>query len=95
MSSRTFRGYVRPDGRVGTRNYVAVVSTVNCSASTSKYISRRVTPDILGQFPNIDGVIPLTHKTGCGMAEEFPGEILELVAFTESAWQQKHKGFDW
>ncbi len=70
VSSRTFRGYVRPDGRVGTRNYVAVVSTVNCSASTSKYIAQRVTPDILGQFPNIDGVIPLTHKTGCGMAED-------------------------
>lgn len=70
ISSRTFRGYVRPDGRVGTRNYVAVVSTVNCSASTSKYIAHRVTPDILAEFPNIDGVIPLTHKTGCGMAED-------------------------
>jgi altronate hydrolase len=64
---RTFRGYVRADGRVGTRNYVAVISTVNCSASTSKYITARMTPEILRDYPNIDGVIPITHKGGCAI----------------------------
>jgi len=68
--ARTFKGYVRPDGRVGTRNYIAIISTVNCSASASKYIARRVTDDLLKKYPNVDGVIPLTHKTGCGMAYE-------------------------
>ena len=67
---RTFRGYLRRDGRVGTRNYLAVISTVNCSASTSKYICREITPEILEEYPNVDGVLPLTHKGGCGMQED-------------------------
>ena len=58
---------MRADGRVGTRNYVAVISTVNCSASTSKYITARMTPEILRDYPNIDGVIPITHKGGCAI----------------------------
>lgn len=69
---RTFRGYVRPDGRVGTRNYVAVISTVNCSASTSKYITARMTREVLRDFPNIDGVIPITHKGGCAIPFDGP-----------------------
>ena len=70
---RTFQGYVREDGRVGTRNYLAVISTVNCSASTNKYIvSRLQASGVLDQFPNVDGVLPLTHKTGCGMAYDSP-----------------------
>jgi altronate hydrolase len=64
---RTFEGYVRGDGRVGTRNYIAIISTVNCSASTSKYIAQRVTNEVLRDFPNVDGVIPITHKGGCGL----------------------------
>ena len=63
----TFQGYLRPDGRAGTRNYVAVISTVNCSASTSRYICERFPEEILREYPNIDGILPLTHKTGCGM----------------------------
>jgi len=69
---RTFKGYLRRDGRVGTRNYLAVISTVNCSASTSKYICREITPEILEDYPNVDGVLPLTHKGGCGMQEDGP-----------------------
>ncbi|HLU47016.1 MAG TPA: UxaA family hydrolase, partial [Planctomycetota bacterium] len=69
---RTFRGYLRPDGRAGTRNYVAVVSTVNCSASTSRLISERFPREILAKFPNVDGILPITHKTGCGM--QYGGE---------------------
>ena len=66
---RTFQGYRRADGRAGTRNYLAIVSTVNCSASTSKYIVETLKErGVLENFPNVDGVIPLTHKTGCGMA---------------------------
>ena len=69
---RTFDGYLRPDGRVGTRNYLAVISTVNCSASTSKYICQSLPDGVLEQFPNVDGVLPLTHKGGCGMQEDGP-----------------------
>jgi altronate hydrolase len=66
--TRTFQGYLRPDGRVGTRNYIAVISTVNCSASTSKYIAERFRGDAWRRdFPNVDGVFAITHKGGCGL----------------------------
>lgn len=70
VTERTFKGYLRPDGRVGTRNYLGVISTVNCSASTSKYICQRISEETLDGFPNVDGVLPLTHKGGCGMQED-------------------------
>jgi altronate hydrolase len=63
----TFMGYVRPDGRVATRNYIGVISTVNCSASVSKYVAAHFTPERLAAFPNVDGVVPITHSVGCGM----------------------------
>jgi altronate hydrolase len=62
---RTFMGYRRPDGRSATRNYVAVVSTVNCSATSSNYIVDAFDDEILAQYPHIDGVIALSHKSGC------------------------------
>ena len=63
----TFQGYVRPDGRVGTRNYLAVLTSVNCSATAAKMIARRVEASgILDDHPNVDGVCPLTHTLGCG-----------------------------
>ena len=65
---RHFQGYDRGDGRFGTRNYIAIISTVNCSASTSKYISDKIRVlDLLKQYPQVDGVIPITHKAGCAM----------------------------
>ena len=68
---RTFQGYLRPDGRVGTRNYIAVISTVNCSASTSRYITARFQDNAWKrEFPNVDGVFAVTHKGGCGMQFE-------------------------
>ncbi len=75
---RTFLGYDRgpdrPDHRrYGTRNYLAIISTVNCSASTSKYIAERVRAlGVLKDFPNVDGVLPIVHRQGCGMQYEGP-----------------------
>ena len=63
---RTFDGYKRADGRVGTRNYVAIVSTVNCSASVSRFVEERFR-DVQRDYPNVDGVLAITHKSGCGM----------------------------
>jgi altronate hydrolase len=63
---RSFKGYRRSDGRAGTRNYVAVISSVNCSASVSRYVSDHFRGGALREFPNVDGVIALTHKGGCG-----------------------------
>jgi altronate hydrolase len=69
---RTWMGYdrgpERGDFRYGTRNYIAIISTVNCSASTSKYVSEKFkTTDLLRQYPNVDGVVAITHKAGCAM----------------------------
>jgi altronate hydrolase len=65
---RYWMGYDRGDGRHGTRNYIAIISTVNCSASTSKYISERFrAADLLKQYPNVDGIVAITHKGGCAM----------------------------
>lgn len=63
----TFLGYRRADGRAATRNYIGIVTTVNCSAATSRMIAARLAP-LLEGYPNIDGVVPLTHGGGCGMA---------------------------
>jgi altronate hydrolase len=62
---RTFLGYRRDDGRVGTRNTVAIISTVNCSAHTAREIARHFTPERLADFPNVDSVFALTHSSGC------------------------------
>jgi altronate hydrolase len=75
---RTFDGIVRLDGRVATRNYIGVLSTVNCSATVAKQIVRRTEDEIAQMHPDgVDGVVALTHGTGCGMADSGPGwEVL-------------------
>jgi altronate hydrolase len=69
---RTFRGIRRPDGRVGTRNYIAVLTTVNCSATVAKQIARRFEPG-MEELPGIDGVVAITHASGCGLESSGPG----------------------
>lgn len=70
---RTFLGFDRGNGRWGTRNYLALISTVNCSASTSKYIAEKLrTRGVLDGFSNVDGVVPITHKSGCAMQDGGP-----------------------
>jgi arabinonate dehydratase len=62
----TFLGFVRPDGRVATRNYIGVVSTVNCSATVTKLVVEHFSrPGMLDAYPNVDGVVPITHSFGC------------------------------
>ena len=85
IEGRTFLGYRRPDGRAATRNYIAIVSTVNCSATTSKYVAQALTGghngrSLLADFPNIDGIIALVHKGGCAM--QYGGEDHQQLART-------------
>ena len=76
----TFRGIVRPDGRVGTRNYAGILTTVNCSATVARRIAAHFTPEVLSAYPNVDGVVAITHGTGCGMAEHGePADLLRRV----------------
>jgi altronate hydrolase len=77
---RTFMGFARPDGQVGTRNYIGVVSSVNCSASVSNHVRDHFrTEPFRRDFPNMDGVVAFTHKTGCGMDAGEPREALQRV----------------
>ena len=64
---RTFMGFARPDGPVGTRNFLSLVSTVNCSADTVHLIARKLREEALADFPNVDGVVAVSHPSGCGM----------------------------
>ncbi len=80
VDARTFQGFLRPGGKVGTRNYLAIISTVNCSASVSRYIKERFRDeDLRRDFPNVDGVIALTHKVGCGIPAAESLKLLERV----------------
>ena len=64
---RTFDGYHRADGRIGTRNHVAILTSVNCSASTAKMIADQFRGPALDAYGNVDGVLALTHGSGCGL----------------------------
>ena len=70
---RMFKGFKRKNGKVGTRNYIGVLTSVNCSATAAKYIADSVSPQLLQEYPNVDGVVALTHSTGCGMADSGDG----------------------
>ena len=76
----TFEGIVRADGRVATRNYIGILSTVNCSATVARGIADHFTRERLAAFPNVDGVVALTHGSGCGMDTQ--GEGMKLLRRT-------------
>lgn len=71
---RSFMGYHRADGRVGTRNYLGILTSVNCSGSVARFIAEAVERQgWLADFPNIDGIMPIVHGTGCGMSGKDEG----------------------
>ncbi len=74
VEAARFMGYRRANGQVGTRNYIAVCATVNCSATVIRRAAEEVNASgVLRDYPNIDGVVAFAHGTGCGMASEGPG----------------------
>lgn len=75
--SARFNGYLRTDGRVGTRNYLAVLIVGNCAATAARKVAAAFTPKRLAAFPNVDGVVPFIHELGCGM--EKSGEPMDLL----------------
>ncbi|MFD1696162.1 UxaA family hydrolase [Roseibium aestuarii] len=71
---RTFLGYHRPTGKVGTRNYIGILTSVNCSGSVAKFIAEAAQKSgLLDEYPNVDGVVPIVHGTGCGMSGKDEG----------------------
>lgn len=69
----TFMGFRRPNGKVGTRNFIGIVTSVNCSATAARMIANAFGPDELAAYPNVDGVVAFVHGTGCGMAGDGDG----------------------
>lgn len=90
----TFQGIVRADGRVATRNYIGVLTSVNCSATAARaiadYFRRDIRPEALADFPNVDGVVALTHGMGCATASD--GEELHVLRRTLGGYA-KHPNF--
>ena len=78
----TFMGFRRTSGRVGTRNYIAIVTSVNCSATAARKIADAFGPDELAEYPNVDGVVAFVHGTGCGMADSGDG----FAALQRTMW---------
>ena len=76
----TFQGFVRDDGRVGTRNYLGVIASVNCSATVCRHIADSFSPTAMADYPQVDGVVAITHGSGCGMGGN--GEGLDLLQRT-------------
>jgi len=77
-----FHGFRRPSGRAGTRNYIGILTSVNCSASVARFMAEAVNRSgVLDDYPHIDGVIPFVHGTGCGMAEK--GEGIAVLQRTQ------------
>jgi altronate hydrolase len=86
----TFMGIVRPDGRVATRNYIGILSTVNCSATVARGVADHFAREGLAAFPNVDGVVALTHGSGCGM--DTGGEGMQLLRRTLGGYA-RHANF--
>lgn len=69
LAPREFMGFHRTDGQVGTRNYIGILTSVNCSGSVARFIAEAAEKDpVLSAMPNIDGFVPIVHSTGCGMS---------------------------
>jgi len=89
-----FMGIVRPDGRVATRNYIGVLTSVNCSATVARAIADHfrtdIHPEALANYPNIDGVVALTHGAGC--ATDSSGEPLQILRRTLGGYA-RHANF--
>ena len=78
---KSFMGFKRADGRVATRNYIGVLTSVNCSATVARHIAEAAQKTgLLDGFSNVDGIVPITHHSGCGMASD--GEYFDLLSRT-------------
>ena len=90
----TFLGIRRPDGRIATRNYIGILTSVNCSATVARAIAdhfrRDIHPEALADYPNVDGVVALTHGQGCAVDSE--GEALALIRRTLAGYA-RHPNF--
>ncbi|WFU75779.1 galactarate dehydratase [Bradyrhizobium sp. CB2312] len=74
----TFEGFRNPDGSVGTKNILAISSSVQCVKGTMEYAVKRIRAELLPKYPNVDDVVPLTHAYGCGVAITAPDAVVPI-----------------
>lgn len=84
QTPETFLGYVRPTGKVATRNYIGIFAMSNCAATVTRRIADYFTPERLADYPQIDGVVPFVISSGCGM--ESSGEPMDCLRRTISGY---------
>ncbi|WP_128000847.1 galactarate dehydratase [Piscinibacter defluvii] len=78
LEGYTFEGYRNPDGSVGTRNLLAITTTVQCVAGVVAHALQRIRDELLPQYPNVDGVVALEHSYGCGVAIDAPDAVIPI-----------------
>jgi altronate hydrolase len=83
----TFEGYRRANGKAGTRNYIGILTSVNCSASVARFMAEAVNRSgLLARYPNVDGVVSFVHGGGCGLAGKGEGyDVLERTQWGYAA----------
>ena len=86
----SFDGIVRANGRVGTRNFIGVMATSHCSSGVVKFITEAFDKRLLAEYPNVDGVVPIIHHSGCGLADH--GDGIEYLRRTLVGWAE-HPNF--
>ncbi len=74
----TFEGYRNADGSVGSRNILAITTTVQCVAGVLDFAVKRIRTDLLPKYPNVDDVVGLEHTYGCGVAIDAPGAEIPI-----------------
>lgn len=80
LSGYTFEGYRNPDGTVGTRNILAITTTVQCVAGVVSFAVERIKRELLPRYPNVDDVVALEHHYGCGVAIDAPDAVIPIRA---------------
>ena len=78
LSGYTFEGYRNADGSVGTRNLLAITTTVQCVAGVVDFAVQRIRADLLPHYPNVDDVVGLEHSYGCGVAIDAPDAVIPI-----------------
>lgn len=78
LEGYTFEGYRNPDGTVGTKNLLAITTSVQCVAGVVDYVVKRIKAELLPKYPNVDGVVGLNHLYGCGVAINAPAAVVPI-----------------
>lgn len=78
LEGYTFRGFRNRDGSTGTKNVLAITESVQCVAGIANYVTAKIKKELLPRYPNVDGVVALSHNYGCGIAIDAPAAVIPI-----------------